>query len=74
MIRHYRNDNKRRYYTAHLAQDLLGDWVLIKAWGSLDNGLGRIDQQLVTSYEDGQTQLDAIEERRRKRQYHRINA
>lgn len=36
-MREIRWESKRRYYTARLSQDLLGDWVIERAWGGLFN-------------------------------------
>lgn len=60
---------KRRYYLAELDRDLLGDWVLVRAWGALGSRLGQVRQTIVQSEEEGQRLLRAIERRRHQRGY-----
>ena len=64
MVRTYRNPVKRRHYLLWLHQDLLGDWCLMRQWGSLDSHQGRVTQQPVESEQAGR-ELMAREDRRR---------
>lgn len=38
----WENDGTDRYYEAHLARDLLGDWVLTRVWGRRGSPRGRV--------------------------------
>ena len=60
---------KRRHYTLHLSQDLLGDWVLIRSWGSLDSLSGQIRRQVFASRSDGCSALEKAARRRLSRGY-----
>lgn len=33
LIRHWTNPNNGRYYAAHVAKDLFGEWMLTLTWG-----------------------------------------
>jgi hypothetical protein len=63
------NEEKRRYYQAHLVRDLLGDLLLVAAWGSLDSKRGNMRSTLVESHADGLVKLQALDKRRRQRGY-----
>jgi hypothetical protein len=63
------NDEKARYYQAHLIQDLFGEWTLIAVWGGLGSRRGGMHSTGVASYADGLKQLAAIGKRRRQRGY-----
>jgi predicted DNA-binding WGR domain protein len=63
------NEEKRRYYQAHLVRDLLGDWLLVAAWGSVDSQRGNMRSTLVESHADGLAHLQALDRRRRQRGY-----
>lgn len=63
------NPEKARYYQVHLAQDLFGDWTLIKVWGGIGSNRGRLHSTGVASYEAGIEQVDEIARRRTQRGY-----
>jgi hypothetical protein len=63
------NPAKGRYYQVHLAQDLFGDWTLLKVWGGCGSRRGRLQSSGVASYADGLAQLHAIAKRRLARGY-----
>jgi len=67
----WRHEKKRRFYSAWLERDLLGDWVLIRTWGSLDCRLGGWSQALVPDYASGMDALDNLNRRRLRRGYQR---
>jgi hypothetical protein len=67
------NSEKRRYYQAHLVVDLLGDWVLLTAWGSVDSHRGNMRSTLVESHADGLERIQAIDKRRRQRGYRSVD-
>jgi predicted DNA-binding WGR domain protein len=73
MIR-YQNPAQRRYYTAHLTQDLFGDWVLVRAWGSLDSRHGSMQTEWMASQSAGLAALDSLDKRRRARHYQPLSA
>jgi hypothetical protein len=65
------NDEKARYYQAHLVVDLFGDWTLIRVWGGLGSRRGGMRVTGVASYEDGLTCIREIAKRRRRHGYRR---
>jgi hypothetical protein len=69
MIKVWINCKTRRYYTVHLAEDLLGDWVLLRSWGSLDSGAGNIRKDLVTDYRSGCLEVESIASTRQAHGY-----
>lgn len=63
-------DNERgRYYMVHLHQDLFGDWLLTRAWGSKDSHRGRVKHDLVNNEHDGKRKIKKIAARRRQHGY-----
>ncbi|HID82050.1 MAG TPA: hypothetical protein EYP51_06735 [Thiotrichales bacterium] len=64
---------KRRHYTLHLGQDLLGDWVLVRSWGSLDSQRGQVSRQLVGDWDKGLEALEAAHKRRHARGYQPVS-
>ena len=69
MIKVWINREKRRHYTAHLTEDLLGDLVLVQSWGSLDSGAGRIQKRLMESEQEGVLAIEAITRKRKEHEY-----
>ncbi len=67
--RSWLNKEKRRYYRAWLMRDLLGDWVLVRAWGSTESRLGGVKQELMPDYALGKERLRRLDLRRRRRGY-----
>lgn len=63
------NPEKARYYQVHLAQDLFGDWTLIKVWGGIGSNRGRMHSTGVTSYKAGVELVDEIARRRARHGY-----
>jgi len=61
--------NKRRYYQAILTRDLLGDWTVVKAWGSLDSHRGNQKICLVSGKEDGLSEIQGLIKERLRRGY-----
>lgn len=51
------NKDKRRFYRVCVYQDLLDDWVLMRAWGSLDSSLGGERKELLSGLEEGLSKL-----------------
>ena len=64
---------KGRYYKAQLGQDLLGAWVLIRAWGSLTSHHGRVVQTIFDNKIAGAKALEDVIRRRLQRGYVRTN-
>ena len=65
------NTLKQRYYMSSLQQDMFGDWVLIKYWGSSNNRVGRIKKECCESYHEGCNKLVLLNKRRIQRGYHK---
>ena len=59
-----------RYYIADVEQDLLGDWIVVRAWGGKLNK-GRLSRTPVSTLEEGREALLEIEQRRLKHGYTR---
>ncbi len=53
-----------RYYKAILCQDLFGDWVVVRVWGSLASRAGRIASSWVANEGEGEMALCKIAKRR----------
>ena len=53
-----------------LQQDMFGDWILIKYWGS-SNKLGRMKKEYCKTYHEGCNKLVLLDKRRIQRGYHR---
>ncbi len=58
-----------RYYVAVFQQDLLGDWVLTKAHGGLQNRLGTLKNFALPSIEAAKQELLRLHKLRLKRGY-----
>jgi hypothetical protein len=67
-------ESARRYYKAHLFEDLLGDWVVVRAWGGKFNRLGGTSTEQVGGVEEGRALLKQISAEREKRRYQLISA
>lgn len=65
----YRYESERRYYTARLSVDLLGDYVVNVAAGGLFNRLGRAWTVPVATLDDGIAMLADIAHARKLRRY-----
>ncbi len=68
------NPEKARYYQVHLGQDLLGDWALLKVWGSLGSRRGGMHNTGVASYADGLEQIWEIARRRTQHGYRPVHS
>jgi hypothetical protein len=68
------NPAKARYYRVHLAQDLFGDWTLLKVWGGTGSRRGGMHHTGLASYDDGIDQIEEIAKRRSQRGYLTVNA
>jgi hypothetical protein len=60
---------KRRYYRASVYRDLLGHWVMVRDWGSLDTKLGGTKTELLAGFGQGEVQLTAVGKRRLSHRY-----
>ena len=69
VLRQVRWETASRYYVARAYEDLLGDWIVEKAWGGLTNNLGNGQQEIVSTYEDAVTLMSKIHRERSKRHY-----
>ena len=58
-----------RYYGCHLQQNLFGEWILIRRWGTSHSRRGRSIETRCQSYEEGLEQLAAVAQRRKQRGY-----
>lgn len=60
---------KRRYYCVFLTRDLLGDWVITKSWGGLDNATGRVVHVACSSLDEANKLVEKIITVRKQRGY-----
>jgi predicted DNA-binding WGR domain protein len=63
---------KRRYYAARVQRDLLGDLILMCAWGGIGNRLGGTSTRPLASMEEARAALAALAEQRRRHRYVRV--
>ena len=66
---YYWQKGVERYYKVFVYKDLLGHWVLTKAWGGLQNRLGNYEHLTLFTKEAIRDCLAEIFERRDKRGY-----
>jgi hypothetical protein len=71
--RQLRWETDSRYYVARAYQDLLGDWIVEKAWGGLTNKLGNGKQEIVSSFDAAVSALTRIRKERSARHYWLVN-
>jgi hypothetical protein len=65
----WENFAKQRYYQIFLARDLFGDWVVTKAWGSLNTAAGRVTHVACSSLEEAKILIEKITHTRKNRGY-----
>lgn len=65
----WENPTSERYYQADLLYDLLGNWVLRKAWGSKHTAKGGGSQVLCLNYAQGLSLLKKVAALRQTRGY-----
>ncbi len=65
----FENASKRRYYRVILSQDLLGDWVITKVWGGINQATGRITHLPCANYTEGEKLLLKFKQIRMARGY-----
>ncbi|WXG53370.1 MAG: WGR domain-containing protein [Candidatus Sedimenticola sp. (ex Thyasira tokunagai)] len=61
-----------RYYSVRLERDLFGAWVVTRTWGRIGTSMGRIRSDPASSFEEGLSQIEAIEKNRVSHGYTRI--
>lgn len=66
------NKEKRRYYKVMVYRDLLGDLILLRNWGSLDNERGGMKKEVV-SHQEAEALLVTIEKKRTRHQYQLVS-
>ncbi len=58
-----------RSYSAQITQTLFGDWVLVRAWGSMTSKNLKSLSELADSYDHALLLLDKVRKQRCKRHY-----
>ena len=48
---------KNKYHVEYLGQDLLGDWVLVRQWGTVSDSADQHVLTKVTSYRAGRAEI-----------------
>jgi hypothetical protein len=74
---HWVHPEKRRYYQAFVLEDLLGDWEVVSAWGTLDSkhgGSRGSKRKVVGSREAAEAVMAEIGKRRRQRGYQSVQS
>lgn len=61
-----------RYYRLTLMQDLFGQWVVLREWGSIPRRTVRWIAMPTVSYQEAQELLASLIERRLKRRYEEV--
>ncbi len=61
-----------RYYVAEVTQDLFGQWLVRRCWGSRTSARGNEQHLSAANYEAAERLLDATAKRRRARGYHDV--
>jgi len=69
LSRRWVHKEKKRYYRITLSQDLLGDWIITKSWGSLITSAGRAVHIACASKEEAAMLAKKIENVRKNREY-----
>lgn len=65
----WEHPDKKRYYKLILSCDLLGDWVVTRVWGGLNQATGRISHIPCPTYNDAIRLMEKISKTRTKRGY-----
>lgn len=60
---------KKRYYKIYLSRDLLGDLVVTRVWGGINNANGKISHYCCSSHEDAQKIIKKIAHTRSRHGY-----
>ena len=70
---HWSREEDGRFYTAFMCQDLLHDWVVVKAWGG--KGKPKSNQLIIacTNKDEAIEVMASITRKRQKRGYKLIN-
>jgi len=63
---------KRRWYLLLLDQDLFGDWVLLRAWGSLDSRRCGEKKEILDDTGNAERLVKKICRTRQRRGYHLV--
>ena len=65
----WENPHNGRYYVVYINQDLLGDWVVTRVWGSTNTTHGKIVHTPYLSYSAAIRVLKILKEKKLKRGY-----
>jgi len=67
-------ESSQRWYEVILTQDLLGDWIVLRAWGGKDSHRHGQKTDLVSSEVEGRNLIEQIHKTRihRKPAYERV--
>lgn len=58
-----------RCYQVELKQNLFGDWVLVRYWGSLYRRGGQRMENIYNDYDEAYRQMEAVRKQRTQRGY-----
>lgn len=63
-----------RFYTLTLCQNLFGNWIVQKTWGSaITKGFGKSKDLDCQDYQTGLETFNKLQQKREKRGYKRVN-
>lgn len=65
-------ETDRRFYVAEVRQDLFGNWILIRSWGSLRTQRGNSMTVMAQDYCQARQLLEEVAKRRKARGYHHV--
>lgn len=69
MVIRWINEEKRRYYTAGIVQDLFNVPCVVTAWGGIGNRRGGTKSKAFLSHNDAEHALATLARRRARRGY-----
>jgi hypothetical protein len=65
----WRKEKNGRYYKLYLYKDMLGWWVITKAWGSRFSKTGGSSNHAFSKYDEAKNYIDEVIKRRALRGY-----
>lgn len=65
----FTNKEKHRYYRIIVAKDLLGDWIVTKIWGGINQKSGRATHTHCSSFEIAKEYVEKMAKIRKQHGY-----
>ncbi|WP_206814864.1 hypothetical protein [Chroococcus sp. FPU101] len=71
---HSKWQRNTRFYTLTLCQNIYGEWMITKTWGSaMTRGFGKSKDENCQDYQSGLQTYHKLQQRREKRGYQQVN-